>query len=377
LGIQNRLTAGEVVATNLYTRTQIDELFGTWTYRIPDGSLAIEKVQGLVATLASKVNRAELQNGVSDLTLAKVTAETVRVNSLLDIPGETTANLIRAANIESGTLTAGVGAFNKFSSEHIFDNGSTLYLAYEDTPFAIRLGKAARIGINCDNASNSGVALECAGAARFSGAVVGSDFAAGSLSIIHPSASNSAITTAEIGSGVSYCRFTHGHHIDSFTRNSDVGRALYLNYYSNTNIRCGKDACRFGINCDPGNVQFDVAGSGRFSGPLSASNFPSSSDARLKIEVASASLEECTRLVRTITPSTYKRIDLEGTPARIGYIAQHWDRELTGGYRCIMGAGEDADGPLLALDYSRIVPVLHGALLSALARIEALEKRLT
>jgi hypothetical protein len=31
---------------------------------------------------------------------------------------------------------------------------------------------------------------------------------------------------------------------------------------------------------------------------------------------------------------------------------------------------------LLALDYSRIVPVLHGALLSALARIEALESRL-
>jgi hypothetical protein len=31
----------------------------------------------------------------------------------------------------------------------------------------------------------------------------------------------------------------------------------------------------------------------------------------------------------------------------------------------------------LAIDYSRLVPVLHGALLSALARIEALESRLT
>jgi hypothetical protein len=47
-----------------------------------------------------------------------------------------------------------------------------------------------------------------------------------------------------------------------------------------------------------------------------------------------------------------------------------------------MGASEDAQGPLLALDYSRIVPVLHGGLLSvmtqlaaALARIEALESR--
>ena len=61
---------------------------------------------------------------------------------------------------------------------------------------------------------------------------------------------------------------------------------------------------------------------------------------------------------------------------RLGYIAQDWDANLRGGYRCIMGATEDENGPLLALDYSRIVPVLHGALLSALTRIEALESRL-
>ena len=63
--------------------------------------------------------------------------------------------------------------------------------------------------------------------------------------------------------------------------------------------------------------------------------------------------------------------------ARVGYIAQDWDRELSGGYRCIMGESWDKDGKsLLALDYSRVVVVLHGALLSALARIGALEKRL-
>ena len=71
-----------------------------------------------------------------------------------------------------------------------------------------------------------------------------------------------------------------------------------------------------------------------------------------------------------------------GGAPRIGYIAQDFDRELSGGYRCIMGAGEDADGPLLALDYSRLTVVLHGALLgvmskldAALARIDALESR--
>ena len=60
---------------------------------------------------------------------------------------------------------------------------------------------------------------------------------------------------------------------------------------------------------------------------------------------------------------------------RLGYIAQEFDRELSNGYRCILGATSDENGPLLAIDYSRIVPVLHGALLSLMARVEALESR--
>jgi hypothetical protein len=45
--------------------------------------------------------------------------------------------------------------------------------------------------------------------------------------------------------------------------------------------------------------------------------------------------------------------------------------------RNIAGTAVAEDGTeLKALDYSRIVPVLHGALLSALARIEALESRI-
>ena len=71
----------------------------------------------------------------------------------------------------------------------------------------------------------------------------------------------------------------------------------------------------------------------------------------------------------------YTRNDMAGA-SRIGYIAQDFDRELSGSYRCIMGASEDEKGPLLALDYSRITVLLHGALLSALARIDALESRL-
>ena len=65
---------------------------------------------------------------------------------------------------------------------------------------------------------------------------------------------------------------------------------------------------------------------------------------------------------------------MDGAP-RIGYIAQDFDRELTGGYRCIMGSSDDVNGKLLPLDYSRMVVMLHGALLNALSRIEALESK--
>jgi hypothetical protein len=215
--------------------------------------------------------------------------------------------------------------------------------------------------------------LAVAGAAIISGGVRTTSVVGEALTITNPSSSSNLITSGEIGSMFSFCRFVHGHHIDCYTRGSNNGRTLYLNYYANSGVRI----TRLGINTDPAaDVHLDVRGGGRFSGSVNATNFPSSSDSRLKIEVASASLEECTRLVKAVTPCTYKRRDMEGTPARIGYIAQDWDRELTGGYRCIMGVGEDANGPLLALDYSRLVPVLHGALLSALARIEALESRL-
>ena len=64
-----------------------------------------------------------------------------------------------------------------------------------------------------------------------------------------------------------------------------------------------------------------------------------------------------------------------GSVPRLAYIAQDWDRELSGSFRCIMGSSKDENGPLLALDYPRIVPVLHAALLPALARIEALESK--
>ena len=119
-------------------------------------------------------------------------------------------------------------------------------------------------------------------------------------------------------------------------------------------------------------LAIECVGAARFSGPVTASNFPSTSDQRLKKDVQDADPSECLRILKAVRPRTYKRIDMADAH-RCGYIAQELDRELTGGYRCIMGESRDENGPLLAVDYSRVVPVLHGALLNALPRIEALE----
>ena len=41
-----------------------------------------------------------------------------------------------------------------------------------------------------------------------------------------------------------------------------------------------------------------------------------------------------------------------------------------------MGESADEGGPLLALDYSRATPVIHGALLSVMAQLDAALARL-
>ena len=82
--------------------------------------------------------------------------------------------------------------------------------------------------------------------------------------------------------------------------------------------------------------------------------------------------------MQTVRPQTYRRTDLGTDERRVGYLAQAWDSQLGPGLRNIVGKALADDGSeLLALDYSRIVPVLHAALLAALSRIDALEKRLT
>jgi hypothetical protein len=177
-----------------------------------------------------------------------------------------------------------------------------------------------------------------------------------------------------VGNKESYMRIKFGRHIDSYDRVSGAGVDLSLCNHTGSAVRIGS---KLSIGQAPNNFQFSCNGAGSFTSFCDAFKFNATSDQRIKSNIELASLDECSRLVHAVRPMTFTRND-RADEAHIGYVAQHWQSELKDGFRnTIMGVSEDADGPLLSLDHTKICVILHGALLSALARIEALESRLT
>ena len=141
---------------------------------------------------------------------------------------------------------------------------------------------------------------------------------------------------------------------------------------------------KLSIGVSPSDYQLQVAGACKLTSFIESTKFQIGSDKRLKDNVQQASLDECTRLVLEVRPVVYNLITAPDVP-ELGYLANDFEREARDGFRCVLGESEAVDGvKFLALDYSRIVPILHGSLLdlmskfnAALARIEALENRLT
>jgi hypothetical protein len=345
LDILDTITATQVVAANLYTKAQTDALVAASTPTIADASLTIAKTNGLQQRLDDDRDiRIAIQGQLGGTAAALVSSQ----QDLADLTSVVDSKA-SAADLVNGLLT-------------------------RSTVSSLVAGLATKQD-KLDSFSN----LSISGISATTAAV--GTLTSGLASIIVTSSGSNPITTAEVGSSASFCRFTHGHHIDSFSRNNNTGRTLYLNYYANLGVRFGNTNGKIRIKCDPSNYQLDCVGAARFSSSVSANNYITTSDQRIKENVQNVSLDECLRLIKTVHPKTYNRIDMDGAP-RIGYIAQDFDRELKDNYRCIMGSSEDVNGPLLALDYSRIVPVLHGALLNvidklntALDRIEALESK--
>jgi hypothetical protein len=290
------------VASNTYNKTQVDELLGTWAFRLPSDALDISKVY-------------DLQRQLNDI------------------------NAIRAG------MQASIG-------------GTAAQLVYTQQDLTALTSVVATKQDKIDGFSNLDVSSISVRGALMAG----------------PTQINSTTEDVSlyVGSNESYLRVKHGHHLDSYTREGE-GRDLNLCNHTGSAVRCGS---KLSIGQAPNNFQFSCNGAGSFTSFCDAFKFNTTSDQRIKSNITPASLAECSRLVQAVRPMTFTRNDRDGE-AHIGYVAQHWGSELKDGFHnTIMGSSWDAEGPLLALDHTKICVILHGALLSALARIEALESRL-
>jgi len=110
---------------------------------------------------------------------------------------------------------------------------------------------------------------------------------------------------------------------------------------------------------------------------ITAAQYFSSSDERIKTSIQDASLEACQQVFDAVQVKTYERTDLAGK--RIGFIAQDIEASSPEEFANLHGTrpgGETADAPYLTIDYSRLVCVLWGVVKTLTSRIEALEAKL-
>ena len=120
------------------------------------------------------------------------------------------------------------------------------------------------------------------------------------------------------------------------------------------------------------NFSQDVA----ITGQCTAQAFVTSSDERIKGDVQSVDPTTCLQIVKSIPPKIYTRTDLgeseEDPERRIGVIAQDVAKALPAEWKNVVFYHGDS----LAVDYSRLTPLLLGAVQSLATRLEALEANL-
>ena len=108
---------------------------------------------------------------------------------------------------------------------------------------------------------------------------------------------------------------------------------------------------------------------------ITAAQYFSSSDERIKTSIQDASLEACQQVFDAVQVKTYERTDLAGK--RIGFIAQDVQGNLPEEFANLVGTRPSEDSvPFLTLDYSRLVTVLWGVVKNMQARIDTLEANL-
>jgi hypothetical protein len=90
--------------------------------------------------------------------------------------------------------------------------------------------------------------------------------------------------------------------------------------------------------------QLNCTGNIICSGSVTATSYASTSDEAIKVDVQTASLEDCTKVLRDVDVKTYTRTDVPGQ--RIGFIAQDMQRHLPPEFANIVGM-QYGDQPLL------------------------------
>ena len=108
---------------------------------------------------------------------------------------------------------------------------------------------------------------------------------------------------------------------------------------------------------------------------ITAGQYFSSSDERIKTDVQDASLEACLRIFDAVSPKVYERTDLPGK--RIGFIAQDVQSSAPPEFANLWGTRPGADGEeLLTIDYSRLITIAWAQLKLQQAQIADLTSRL-
>ena len=172
---------------------------------VPDGALEITKVSGLTAALAGKASQDTLDYE-RDIRIA--------------IQGQI-AGTAAALGYTQQDLVDLIGVVASKASGEELTNG----LLTRATVSSLVAGLATKRD-KIDSFSNLNV-----NAISTINADVTGTLNANLTKVVVPGTISDSPTSAEIGSTVSLARFTHGHHIDSFTRADGVGRVLYLNYH--------------------------------------------------------------------------------------------------------------------------------------------------
>ena len=119
-----------------------------------------------------------------------------------------------------------------------------------------------------------------------------------------------------------------------------------------------------------------VTGTLTASGICSAVSFTSTSDARFKDAVEDISEADALTVLQAVKPKRYVRSDLGETTfsdfRRVGFLAQDIQSAIEGrNWNNILGT-HPTTGALM-LDYTKLVPVLWGAVRAVEARLSALE----